>query len=58
MYRAGTNTVLSLAFSSRGSGAHPIQLVFFGYCPGWASTTIARFVYPPAKRRLTTDKQD
>ena len=25
-------------------------LVFFGFCIGWVSTTIARYVYPPPKR--------
>ena len=25
-------------------------LVFGGYCIGWVSTTIARYVYPPPKR--------
>jgi hypothetical protein len=27
-----------------------ILLVFGGYCIGWVSTTIARYVYPPPKR--------
>jgi len=27
-----------------------ILLVFFGFCIGWVSTTIARYVYPPPKR--------
>jgi hypothetical protein len=25
-------------------------LVFGGYCIGWVSTTIARYIYPPPKR--------
>ncbi len=25
-------------------------LVFFGFCIGWVSTTIARYIYPPPKR--------
>ena len=43
--------VLILALAIRGSqGAQPILLVFFGFCIGWVSTTIARYVYPPPKR--------
>jgi hypothetical protein len=43
--------VLLLALTIKGSaGAQPILLVFFGYCLGWVSTTIARYVYPPPKR--------
>ncbi len=25
-------------------------LLFFGFCIGWVSTTIARYIYPPPKR--------
>ncbi len=28
----------------------PFVLVFAGFCIGWVSTTIARFVYPPPRR--------
>jgi hypothetical protein len=28
----------------------PILLVFFGWCIGWVSETIARYIYPPPKR--------
>jgi hypothetical protein len=43
--------VLILALTIRGSErAQPILLVFGGYCIGWVSTTIARYVYPPPKR--------
>ena len=34
-------------------GSEDVQrtlLVFFGFCIGWISTTIARYVYPPPKR--------
>jgi len=30
--------------------AHSTRLVFLGFCIGWVSTTIARYVYPPPKR--------
>jgi hypothetical protein len=43
--------VLILALTIKGSaGVQPILLVFFGYCLGWVTTTIARYVYPPPKR--------
>ena len=43
--------VLILTRTIRGSeGAQSILLVFFGFCIGWVSTTIARYVYPPPKR--------
>jgi hypothetical protein len=43
--------VLALVLMSRGSdAAQSILLVFLGYCLGWVSTTIARYVYPPPKR--------
>ena len=43
--------VLILALTIGGSGrAQTILLVFFGFCIGWVSTTIARYVYPPPKR--------
>jgi len=35
----------------RGSdGEQTTLLVFYGFCIGWVSTTIARYVYPPPKR--------
>ena len=41
---------LSIAETIRGSqGAQPYFLVFGGYCLGWVSTTIARYIYPPPK---------
>jgi len=43
--------VLILALTIRGrEGAQTYLLVFGGFCIGWVSTTIARYVYPPPKR--------
>ncbi|GCE20715.1 hypothetical protein [Dictyobacter kobayashii] len=43
--------VLTLTLIIRGSDkAQIILLVFSGFCIGWVSTTIARYVYPPPKR--------
>ena len=43
--------VLVLVYSLRGPAVdHVYLLVFGGFCIGWISTTIARFVYPPPKR--------
>ncbi len=39
--------VLSLKGPSAGSA---VLLVFAGFVIGWVSTTIARYVYPPARR--------
>ena len=42
--------VLILALTIGGSErAQTILLVFFGFCIGWVSTSIARYVYPPPK---------
>ncbi|MDQ0028775.1 hypothetical protein J2S89_000583 [Arthrobacter bambusae] len=42
---------LTVALSFRGpEGIQTYLLVFGGFCIGWVSTTIARFVYPPPKR--------
>ena len=42
---------LLLVLMIRGrEGAQISLLVFFGFCIGWVSTTIARYVYPPPKR--------
>jgi hypothetical protein len=30
--------------------AHTTQLIFRGFCIGWLSATIARYVYPPPNR--------
>jgi hypothetical protein len=43
--------VLGLTFAIRGPAVgRTVLLVFLGFCIGWVSTTIARFVYPPPKR--------
>jgi hypothetical protein len=43
--------ILILALMIRGrEGVQPFLLVFGGYCIGWVSTTIARYVYPPPQR--------
>src|SRR5216684_5336333 len=43
----------------RGSeSAQTILLVFFGFCIGWVSTTIARYVYPPPKRWELNRRQE
>jgi hypothetical protein len=50
--------VLILALTIRGrENAQPILLVFLGYCLGWVSTTIARYVYPPPKRWVSNRQQ-
>ena len=51
--------VLILARTIRGSeGAQPYLLTFFGFCIGWVSTTIARYVYPPPKRWELNRRQE
>ncbi len=42
--------VLTIFFIARPEVAPRVLLVFGGFCIGWASTTIARYVYPPPKR--------
>jgi hypothetical protein len=43
--------VLFLAMVLRGpDGEQTYLLVFGGFCIGWVSTTIARYVYPPPRR--------
>jgi hypothetical protein len=43
--------VLILNLTLGGSvRAQSVPLVFYGFWIGWASTTIARYVYPPPKR--------
>ena len=41
--------LLLLAIRS-GERMQTFLLVFGGYCIGWVSTTIARYIYPPPKR--------
>ncbi|MBV9844494.1 MAG: hypothetical protein JOZ47_05425 [Kutzneria sp.] len=46
--------VFVLVLTIRGAdAARAVLPVFLGFCIGWVSTTIARYVYPPAKRRRT-----
>lgn len=47
---------LTLVLTIRGpEGLWAYLLVFGGFCIGWVSTTIARFVYPPPKRWGSSD---
>ena len=39
-------------------GAQTNLLVFGGFCIGWVSTTIARYVYPPPKRWEVNPRQE
>ena len=42
--------VLTLILAIQGTaGVQTALYVFGGFCIGWVSTTIARFVYPPPK---------
>jgi hypothetical protein len=42
---------LVLVLTIKGSDAvQSTLLVFGGFCIGWVSTTIARYVYPPPRR--------
>ncbi len=51
--------VLLLTRMIRGSeGEQTILLVFGGFCIGWVSTTIARYVYPPPKRWELNRRQE
>jgi hypothetical protein len=51
--------LLVLVFAIRGPAFGQIfLLVFVGYCIGWVTTTIARFVYPPPKRWGATQHLD
>ncbi len=48
--------VLTLLLAIRGAaGAQVFLLIFMGFCIGWVSTTIARYVYPPPKRWGSND---
>lgn len=43
--------VLAIVFVAKGPGMGQILLtVFGGFCIGWVSTTIARYVYPPPQK--------
>lgn len=50
--------VLTLALMIRGADrAQPYFLIFLGFCIGWVSTTIARYVYPPPELRASGQRQ-
>lgn len=43
--------VLTIVYLTNGPAVERVfLLVFGGFCIGWITTTIARFVYPPPKR--------
>ncbi|MBB2500269.1 hypothetical protein [Amycolatopsis echigonensis] len=47
---------LVLLFVGLFRGGHEVAIVlpvFGGFCIGWVSTTIARYVYPPPKQWLS-----
>lgn len=57
IYSAGLAVAWAVVFllthSIRGQeGTHTTLPLFLGFCIGWVSTTIARYVYPPPKRWL------
>ncbi|MBN9748435.1 MULTISPECIES: hypothetical protein [unclassified Amycolatopsis] len=57
-YSVGLLVAWGLVFLLTGllRGGHEVQLVlpvFGGFCIGWVSTTIARYVYPPPKQWLS-----
>lgn len=48
--------VLILVYNLKGASVGGMTLlVFGGFAIGWVSTTIARYVYPPARRWRQTD---
>jgi hypothetical protein len=49
---------LALTLAIRGrDDAQRALLTFFGFCIGWVSTTIARYVYPPPKLWMSNQRQ-
>ena len=50
---AVVSTVILVALAAAGAAAklHVFLLLFAGWTIGWASATIARYLYPPPKRR-------
>ena len=63
IYSAGLaiawSVVLLLTLVIKGTqSAQTLLLVFFGFCIGWVSTTIARYVYPPPKRWELNRRQE
>ena len=49
--------LLTLVIGGR-ERAQTTPLVFSGFCIGWVSTTIARYVYPPPKRWELNRRQE
>ena len=49
--------ILALTIGGR-ERAQTTLVVFLGFCIGWVSTTIARYVYPPPKRWLSNPSQE
>lgn len=57
VFSAGLAIVWAIVITIRtllggGSTLRDTWLIFGGFAVGWISTTIARYVYPPAKRWL------
>jgi hypothetical protein len=50
--------VFVIVFTAKAAEAPTVLLVFAGFCIGWVSTTIARYVYPPAQRWLPPQPAD
>jgi hypothetical protein len=62
-YSAGTAIAwaveMILIRTIRGrEGAQLNLLVFYGFCIGWVSTTIARYIYPQPKRWELNRRQE
>ena len=53
----GVGLLRALAVGDR-QRVRSVLLVFFGFCIGWVSTTIARYVYPPPKRWELNRRQE
>lgn len=57
IYSAGLAVAWAVVFivvATRGHNeSRTVLPVFLGFCIGWVSTTIARYVYPPPKRWTT-----
>ena len=54
-FSAGVAIVLAIVVTLRGviggsSTLHDMFLIVGGFAIGWVATTIARYVYPPARR--------
>ncbi len=42
--------LLIIVFNLKSPASSTVLLIFGGFCIGWVSTTIARYVYPPPKK--------